>query len=168
MGGPYFLHGLEKRSSRNLFSSSSRQASSRRLARCNRHEVRAWVVAFISCCLVRRSTGGLGPLGETVSLPACTQQIVRRGAFASRLDPLAFSGEKRGCSKVLVYAVLYGTSNADPEPFSSDPENWALAKPLPSRPQKISARAAILPLLDWLPARAAHDFCFPEDPRLAW
>ena len=27
-----------------------------------------------------------------------------------------------------------------------------------------TARAAVVPLLDWLPARVAHDFCNPEDP----
>ena len=40
-------------------------ASPRHRARCN-HEARARIVALISCCLVRLSTGGLGPPGEIV------------------------------------------------------------------------------------------------------
>ena len=69
-----------------------------------------------------------GPPGEIVSLAACTQRRVRRGAaFASRLDPLAFTGDKRGRSKAMFYAVLNGTALSDPEPvnFSCDPGNWA-------------------------------------------
>ena len=62
-------------------------ASPRHRARCNRHEARAVIVALFSCCLVRHSNGGLGPPGETVSLPACTQRSIRRGAASSsRLD----------------------------------------------------------------------------------
>ena len=60
---------------------------------CDRHEARAGTVALKSCCLVRLSTGGL-------ALPACTQQTVCRGGPpASRLDPLASRGDKRGRSK---------------------------------------------------------------------
>ena len=92
-------------------------ASPRRRARCNRHEARAGTVALIPCCLVRLCTGGSGSPGEIVSLPALTQQIIRRGAAcASRLDPLAFSGDQRGRSKALFCAVLHGTSISDPEP----------------------------------------------------
>ena len=66
------------------------------------------------------------PLVVVFSLPACTQRSVCRGAAsASRLDPLAFSGDKRDRSKALFYAVLNGTSISDPEPvtYSCDPEN---------------------------------------------
>ena len=90
-------------------------ASPRRRARCNRHEARA----LTSCCLVRLSNGGRGPPTEIVSLPACTQRSICRGAaLATRLDPLAFSGVKRGRSKALCFAVLGGTSISDPAPVS--------------------------------------------------
>ena len=73
-----------------------------RRARCTRHEARARIAAVTSCCLVRLSNGGLGPLGEIVSLPACTQRSIRHvAAVAGRLDPLAFSGDSRGRSKAL-------------------------------------------------------------------
>ena len=143
--------------------------------RCNRHVARAGNVALISCCLVRLSNGGLGPPGDTVSLPACTQRSIRRGAaLASRRDPLAFSGDKRGRSKALFYAMLNGTCISDPEPVrvSCDPESWAYgrstsettAKDIVSARISFLARAAILPLLDWLLSRVAHDCCNPEDP----
>ena len=79
---------------------------------------RAGIVALISCCLVRLSSGGLGPPDETVSLthPGCTQQSICRGAaVASRLVPLAFSGDKRGRTKGLFLPVLNGASVTDPD-----------------------------------------------------
>ena len=103
----------------------------------------------------------LGPLGEIVSLPACTQRsICRCAALASRPDPLSFSGDKRGRCKALFFAVLNGTAISDPEPvnFSCDPESWAYGQATSESTGKdvISARisfptrAAIVPLLDWL------------------
>ena len=60
--------------------------SLRQRARCNHHEARAGIVALISCCFLRLSTGGLGRLGEIISLFACTQRSIRHGAaLASRL-----------------------------------------------------------------------------------
>ena len=55
-------------------------ASPCRRARCNCHEARAWIVAVMSCCLVRLSNGGLSLPDETVSrsFPACTQQRICR------------------------------------------------------------------------------------------
>ena len=79
-------------------------ASPRHRARCNRHEARAGIVPSCRVCLARLSNGGLGPPGEIASLPACTQRSVRRGApSASRLDLLAFCGDKRGRSKALFF-----------------------------------------------------------------
>ena len=64
------------------------------------------------------STGGLGPPGEMSPLPACMQRRIRRGAApASRLDPLAFSGDERGRCKALFFAVLNGSAISDPEPL---------------------------------------------------
>ena len=107
----------------------------------------------MSCCLVRLSNEGLGPPDETAfpSLPACTQQSIYRGAAeASRLDPLAFSGDGR--SKALLFAVLNGTSITDLEPanFSCDPENWAFGQSASNTSAKdmISARISF-------PGRAA-------------
>ena len=54
---------------------------------------------------------------RSLSTPACTEQTTCRGAaFASRLDHLAFRGDKRGRSKALIFAVLNGASITDPEP----------------------------------------------------
>ena len=149
-------------------------ASPRHRARCNSHEARAWIVAVTSCCLVRLSSGGMGPPDEiALSSPARTRRFICRGAaVASRLDPLAFSGT-RGRSKALFYAVLNGTSISDPEPvnFSCDPEIWACghatseptAKDMISAPISFPTRA-VVQLLDCLPECVAHDFCNPEDP----
>ena len=68
-----------------------RSASPRCRVHCNHREARARIVALISCCVARLSDGGLGPLGEHISLPACTRRSICRGAaLASRLDPLGF------------------------------------------------------------------------------
>ena len=102
-------------------------------------------------------------------------RLFRRGAaLASRLDPLPLSGCMRGRSKALLYAVLNGPALSDPEPvsFSCDPENWAYgqatskstAEDIISARLSFTARAAIVPLLDSLLARVAHDFRNPEDP----
>ena len=105
----------------------------RHRARCDRHEARAGIVALRSCCLVRLSNGGLGPPGEIVSSPACTQRSICRDASpASRLDLLTLSGEKRGSCEALIFAVLFGTSIPDPEPVSC------------SCPRKTSSRARLL------------------------
>ena len=151
-------------------------ASRRHRARCDLHEARAGIVGLISCCLVRPSTGGLGPPDET--LPACTQRRIRRGAaLESRLDPLSFS-DQRGRCKAVFLAVLNGTAISDPEParVSCDPENWAhgqatsesTAEEMISARISFPARAAIVPLLDGLPACVAHDFLQPSGPHRAW
>ena len=144
-------------------------ASPRHRACFNRHEALARIVVLFSCCLVRLSTGGLG-----VSLPARTQRTICRGAALASLDPLAFSGDNRGRCKAQFFAVLNGTAISDPERvrFSCDPENWAYGQATSESTAKdiISARisspapAAIVPLLDWLLACVAHDFCNPEGP----
>ena len=126
-------------------------ASPRHRARCNRHDARAGLSPSCRVCLVRLSNGSLGPPSD-VSLPACTQRRIRSGAAsASRLDPLASSGDKRGRCKALFYAVN-GTSISDPEPvnFSCDPENWAYRQATSESTAKeiISARISF-------PARAA-------------
>ena len=57
------------------------------------------------------ANGGLGPLDEIVSLPACTRRSICRGAaLASRLNPPTFSGDERGRSKALFVAVLNATT----------------------------------------------------------
>ena len=53
---------------------------------------------LIPCCLVRLGNGGLGPPDE---IPACTQRSICRDAgLASRLDPLAFNGDKCAAAKL--------------------------------------------------------------------
>ena len=133
-------------------------ASARRRARCYRHDARAGIVALTLCCLVRVSTGGLGPPGDIVSLPACTQQIVRRGAApSSRLEPLSFCKARPLQSTVFRCAQrnCYLRSQATSESTSQD---------IISPQSSFSARAAGVPLLDWLPARVVRDFCNHEDP----
>ena len=114
-------------------------ASPRHRAHCNRHEARIGSVALVSCCLVRLSNGRMGTPDETaLSLPACTRRNICRGAaLASRLDPLAFSGSKRGRSKALFFlAMLNGTSISNPDVS------------LPSRLQKTSSPHASASLLE--------------------
>ena len=94
----------------------------RRRARCDRHEALAGIVSYGSAMEV-------WPLGENILLPVCTQRSIGLvAALASRLDPLALSGEKRSSSKTQFFDVRNGTSISDPEPvnFSCDPENWDL------------------------------------------
>ena len=109
-------------------------ASPRRRARCDRHEARAGTAAFLSCCLVRLSNGGLCLLDEIVSLPACTQRFICRGAAsASRLDPLGGEG---GRSNALFFSLCpteHPFQIQKPVHFSCDPENWT-DKPPPSQP----------------------------------
>ena len=115
----------------------------------------------------------MGGWAFLVSCPACTQRRIRCGtALASRLYPLAFSGDKRGC-KALFYALVNGTSISDTELVNvlCYPENWAYgqatsestAEDIISARISFSARAAVAPLLDCLLARVANDFCNPED-----
>ena len=92
--------------------------------------------------------------------------------MASRLD-LAFSGDKRGRSKALFFAVLHGRSITDSDPVIFHmTQRTGLTDKVPlrqpqkmSRPARISfpARAAFVPLLDWLPERVARDFCNLEN-----
>ena len=111
-GGPYSLRCSSlfprKQSVRSLSARRSPQlVSNQGSVGCGRLEARAGIVALMSCCLLRLSKGGLGPPGEIVSLPACTQRSIPRGAtLARRLDPLAFSGDTRGRSKALFFAAL--------------------------------------------------------------
>ena len=121
----------------------------------------------------------MGPPDETaLSLPARTRRNIFRGAaLASRLDPLANSGDKQGRSKALFVAVLDGTSISDPESvnITCGPENSvygripseSTAKDIISARISFPSRAAIVPLLDWLPATIARDLCNPE-ARRAW
>ena len=90
------------------------------------------------------------PSDETVSLPACSRR--RGAALASRLDPL-FSGDGRGRSKALFFAVHNGTSISDPEPanFNATQRTGPTDNPPPSRPQKISSpHGSVLPLVPQL------------------
>ena len=117
---------------------------------------------------------GSAPKRMLLSSPSCTQQGTSRGAvWASRFDPLAFSGDTRGRSKALFFAVRNGTSITNPEPVKllCDPENWTLGQSVSVTIEKdiisahisFPARAVIVPLLDWLPACVARDFCNPEN-----
>ena len=107
-------------------------ASPRRRARCNCHKAR------ISCCLVQLSTGGLGPPGEIVSLPACTQRKIRRVPLerAAWIRWLSVVISERGrsteqLSQIQKESVFRATQRTGPTD-----------KPLPSRPQKISSPLA--------------------------
>ena len=118
----------------------------------------------MSWCLVRLSNGGLGPPCEIVSLPARTQRRNRRGAaFANGLDPLAFRGDERGRCKALFCVVVNGTIGLRSRPclFFTQPESTANDIIFPRI--SFAARATVVPVLDWLPACVADDFCNPED-----
>ena len=125
-------------------------ASPRRRARRNRHEARAGIVALISCCRIRLSAGVLGHPGEIISMPACTLRSIGRGAaFASRLDPLAFSGDKRGRSKAvfLLCSTEHRSLIQNLSISHATQKSGPTDKPLPSRPQKISSPlASVCPL----------------------
>ena len=150
-------------------------ASPRHRARCNRHEARAGSVALTSCCLARLSSGGLGLLIRLLS----HYQRARSEVFA--VVPLlraALAGWPSvaisAAAAKLFFVMLNGTSITDPEPvnFLCDPESWAYGRYTPETSAKdiISARisfaasAAVVPLLDWLPACVADDFCNPDKP----
>ena len=124
-------------------------ASPLRRARCNRHEARAGIAAIISCCLVRLCNGGLGPPGETISLPACTHQSNCRGAaVSSRLDLLTFSGDKRRAAKHC-FSLCSTEHPCQVQNLSGShaTQRMELAKQPPSsRPQKIlSPLASVSP-----------------------
>ena len=130
----------------------SRCLPARAVVRCNRHEARARIVALMSCCLVRLSNGGLGPPDETASSLVASvhaaEVFVVVPLWRARLDQLAFSGDKRGRSKALFFAVPNGTSITGPEPviFSRDLENWAYEKSTSETTAKdiISTRTSFL------------------------
>ena len=116
-------------------------ASPRRRAHCKRNEPRAGIDALVTCCLVRLSSGGVG-LPRELQTP-CTQQMFCRGAsLASRLNLLAFAGDKRGRSKALLLAVLDGSPFTHPAPasFASDPDLWAHGQTFPKTSAKKSSR----------------------------
>ena len=133
-------------------------------------EARAGIVALMSCCLVRLSNGCLGRLDEiALSLLACTQRSICRGAaLASLLDPLTLSGDKRRRSKAL-FSLCSTEQIQNLSIFHSTQRTGSTDKLHPAK-DTFSARissaacAAIVPLLDWLPACVAHDFCNSEDP----
>ena len=135
-------------------------ASSRHRARCNRHEARAGIVALISCCLVRLSNGRLCPpmrlshfqraRGEVSSEPP-GPAVQRRWARPQQ--------SSNGSSLPIFHATQRTGPTDNPPPTAKDIISARISSP---------ARVAIVPLLDWLPACVAHDFCNPEDPtRLA-
>ena len=86
--------------------------SPRHRARYDRHEARAGIVALISCCLVHAAN------------------TCRGAALASRLHRLTFSGDNRGHSKALVFAVLkfqiqnLSVVHAKQETGNSDDLTW--------------------------------------------
>ena len=82
------------------------------------------------------------PPNETASLsfPVCSQKSICRGAaLASRLDQLAVSGDKRGRSEAMLFAVLNGTST------TCDPTGHTDRVP-PRQPQKTSFPLAAVSL----------------------
>ena len=126
-------------------------------ARCDRHETRAGIVSLISFCLVRLSSRS-GPPSEQTSLQRARSDVF---ALASRLDPLASSGDKRGRSKNLLFAVVNGTPQSDQTLlFFLAAQKTGLTDKAPlSQPQETlsliapgsPACAAIIPWLLWFP-----------------
>ena len=122
-------------------------ASPRRRACCNRHEARGGIVALVSCCLVRLSNGGLGPPDETAVVP------LWRAASTRRLSEVPSAALATHCFS------LCSTERPEPVKFFWRPRaSETTAKDIISARIGFRARAAILPLLDWLPERVARDF----------
>ena len=112
------------------------------------------------------SCGSAPTENASLSLPVCTQQGTCRGAvLACRFDPLAFSGDKRGRSKALFFAVRIETSIGQSartcHNFSCNPENWAISAHISCLCSTIAkstssplasafrmCRAAVVPLVD--------------------
>ena len=145
-------------------------ASPRRRARCNRHEARAGIVALISCCLVRLSSGGLGLLGR---LSHC--QRARSEVFA--VVPLQRAAWTRWFSVVISEAAakrcsMLCSTEQNQSDFRATQRTWPTDKPLPSRPKKISyPQVSASPLVLQLcrcsigfPHVWRTTFCNPEDP----
>ena len=82
--------------------------------RCDCHEARAGLSPFFRVVSYGSAMEVWAFQMRLLSLPACTQRSVRRGAaLASRLDPLVPSGDERGRSKALFFASLHGAFIAD-------------------------------------------------------
>ena len=101
-------------------------------------------------------------LMRNVSSPACTQRsISRAAASASRPDPLALSGDERGCSKAFIRCAQRNSQHR-----SRTSQLFLLLradKVPPNRPQKTFSRlVAATPLVDSC-MRGARYFCSPED-----
>ena len=140
-------------------------ASPRRRARCTRHEARARIVALVSCCLYR--VVSYGSAMEVWALLMRLPSHFQRRSVCRGEPGLQWRQARQQQSSF--FAVLNGTSITDPEPvnFSCVPESWAngrntsetTAKDIISDRISFTARAAIVPLLDWLPGCVAHDCC---------
>ena len=135
-------------------------ASPRHRPRCDLHEARAGIIALISCCLVRPSTGGLDPPDET--LPACTQRRIRLSMISEAGAKLCFS----------LYSTEQPTQIQNQSDFRATHRAGPTSKPLQSRPKKIlSPLVSPSPLVLQLcrcPTGFPHAwrtiFCNPEDP----
>ena len=73
----------------------------------------------ISCCLVRLSWSRALLMRVSHRQRARSKVLAVLPLPASRLDPLSLSGDKRGRSKNLLFAVVYGTPLSDPELVTS-------------------------------------------------
>ena len=139
-------------------------ASPRHRAPCNRHEARAGLLPSYRVVSYGSAIEAWPP-SESVSLPACTQRRIRRGAaLASSLDPLAFSGDLRGRCKALFYAVVNGTRSQirNLSIFHATQRTGPTDMPLPSRPQKI-----LYPLVSASPLVLQSNRCSTGFPH-AW
>ena len=108
-----------------------------------------------------------------LSLPGCTQRRIRRGAaLASRLDPLAFSGDKRGRCKALfsLCSTEQPSQIQNQSKFRATQRTRHTDKPLRVDRKRYHLRSYQLPRsccncsAARLAFRMAHDFCNPEDP----
>ena len=143
--------------------------SPRSRARHNRRLSAALLTeAALTCVQWARVGGdsGLLPRG-TASASWLRSWVTPECSRASRLDPFAFEGDKRGRAADLLDAVLHDSKfhcSSAPVTFRADPREWAyaLAKsstaPLPLVAQRLAlpTTAAVVPLDEWLHPDAAR------------
>ena len=117
-------------------------ASPRNRARCDRHEAR------------------LSPLYRVVSYCSAMEVsallLRSTSVLAANCLLLTLTGDERGRSKALIFGVFNGTSDVTHQKHPRKTSS-PIASAFPPR-------AAIIPLLDWLPRCVAHDSSKPKKP----
>ena len=117
-------------------------AGPRRRARCDRHEARAEFVAFISCCLVRPSNGGPGPLSHCQRARSEVFAVVplQRAAWTRWLSVVISEAAAKHCFSLCPTEHPFQIQNLSM--FHATQRIGLTDKPPPSRLQKVSSPLA--------------------------